>query len=262
MLIVNLNVVVELGMIETYSHEFNWWQKILQKTLGLWRINKDSVDFKWGYFAPRFGLELMLHRGGYFDKQYAFSFCFIWGKFCIKLPFKTKLPEGCDMPRYGFCTFDNTIMFYGGGEYDETICQMCGTNCKVWDIPWISYEFEGHWILDKDYAWQEVGKKGLPDSWDFRETGAYKETHAYTYTLDSGEVQNRIATCTVEKRRWHRKWFPWIKMVRRVIDVEFDQEVGEQPGSWKGGVTGCGYDMLENETLVKCLRRMEKERKL
>jgi hypothetical protein len=38
-------------------------------------------------------------------------------------------------------------------------------------------------------------------------------------------------------------------------------EVGEEAGSWKGGVLGCGYTLLPNETPLQCLRRMEKERK-
>lgn len=246
-------------MNETYSHEFDRWQRFLQKTLGMWRINRDSIDFSWGYFSPRWGLELMLHRGGYFNQNYAVSFCILWGKFHVTLPIKTKLPKGCDMPQYGFSTFENTIMFYGGGKYDESIGQMCGSNCKVWDIPWISYVFEGHWILDKHNAWQEVGKKGLPDSWVFRETDAYSETHDYTYTLKSGEVQHRKAVCTIEKRRWHRKWLPWAKMECREIDVEFDGEVGERTGSWKGGTIGCSYEMQEGETIKQCLRRMERE---
>ena len=32
-------------MKETYSHEFNWYQKIFQVLLGMWRINIDSIDF-------------------------------------------------------------------------------------------------------------------------------------------------------------------------------------------------------------------------
>ena len=31
--------------------------------------------------------------------------------------------------------------------------------------------------------------------------------------------------------------------------------------SWKGGCTGCSYDMIEGETIKACLGRMERERK-
>jgi hypothetical protein len=50
----------------------------LQKTLGMWQINRDNIEFKWGYFAPKFGLELCVHRGWYFDSQYRLSFVFGW----------------------------------------------------------------------------------------------------------------------------------------------------------------------------------------
>jgi hypothetical protein len=43
--------------------------------------------------------------------------------------------------------------------------------------------------------------------------------------------------------------------------IEFNDEVGERTGSWKGGTLGCGYNLLPNETPLECLRRMEKERK-
>ena len=49
-------------------------------------------------------------------------------------------------------------------------------------------------------------------------------------------------------------------MERVNIDVQFDGEVGERSGSWKGGTVGCGYDKLPHESIEQCLRRMEKER--
>lgn len=50
-------------------------------------------------------------------------------------------------------------------------------------------------------------------------------------------------------------------MERRVIEIEFDGEVGERTGSWKGGTIGCSYKMQEDKTIEQCLRRMERERK-
>lgn len=43
--------------------------------------------------------------------------------------------------------------------------------------------------------------------------------------------------------------------------VEFDDEVGERTGSWKGGCTGCSYEWERNETMLSALRRMEATRK-
>mgnify|MGYP000896903959 FL=1 len=85
--------------------------------------------------------------------------------------------------------------------------------------------------------------------------------HDYTYVLRSGEVQKRKARITVEHREWTRPWLPW-RRVSDAIWVDFDGEVGERAGSWKGGTTGCGYEMAPGETPLETLRRMEGERKL
>ena len=245
-------------MKERYGYELPKWMKLL----GIWRINRDSIDFKWGYFAPRPGLELVLNRGTYFDTRYAISIAIGWGHFMVYLPFKTKLEEGCDMPRYGFAIHNDTFWIYKGGDYKDGQCQ---NQWISWYLPFFSYEFDGHWIMDKHRVMVKMGRESLNNldglcSYDFRIQLAYSETHPYTYTLKNGTVQHRTAKCTIEKRKWHRKWFPFLTKESQVIDIEFNDEVGERTGSWKGGTIGCGYEMLPNDTIETCLRRMEKER--
>lgn len=223
-------------MKELYRHELRWYHRLF----GVWRVNKDSFDTHWGYFAPRLGLEFYLNRGGYFKSNYSISFCFIWGKFQIELPFKTKLEEGCEWPSYGFYWFENQLIFKWGSW------------SKHWSLPFISWVFEHHLTLDQNGDL-------VPYSYDM--ANQHSEQHNYQYILTSGEVQSRIATCTIEQRQWHRKWLPFVKMTRKSIDISFDGEVGEETGTWKGGVLGCGYDMLPEETIEQCLRRMERERK-
>lgn len=240
---------------EKYGSEIGLFLRLL----GAWRINKSSIDFKWGYFAPRFGFEFVLNRGGYFDPRYSITFCFIWGYLNIKLPFKTRLAEGCDLPRYGVAIHNDTFWIYTGGKYDEQLGQCTGNDQWIaWYLPFFNYEFDGHWVVGKDgeYVFMDKGMA----SWEFKKTGAKTETHPYTYTLKNGTVQNRKATISQEKRRWHRKWFAFLKREIVTIDVEFDGEVGESTGSWKGGTIGCGYDMLPGESMLDTLRRMESER--
>ena len=238
-------------MKEVYRHEFNWWQQLLKTCLGMWRINHDSIDFLWGYFAPKFGLELMLHRGGDFNQRYAISWCFIWGQFHVRLPIKTRIPESCSTPSYGICIFSDAFWIYLGGKMNDW--GQCDSRWITWDLPFFSMVFDWHKVQLADGSWAEYSWKS--------DVEPYKETHPYTYTLRSGEIQEREATCFVEERQWHRKWLPFLKMNSRCISVEFSDEVGERTGSWKGGCIGCGYEMLEDESILDCLSRMEKERK-
>jgi hypothetical protein len=135
-------------------------------------------------------------------------------------------------------------------------------------MPW-NYEWLRTSRLLKDGSWlnEKRGdrKKGIESNWWKEETQEklWKETHPYTYVLKNGTVQNRMATIKVEQREWRPKWFMWTSLFKKIstdIDIEFDGEVGERTGSWKGGTLGCGYNLLPNETPLECLRRMEKER--
>lgn len=234
-------------MKETYQHEFNWWQRALAQLLGMWRINTDSIDFKWGYFAPRFGFDLMFNRGGYFNQRCSVTICLIWGALNIALPFKTKIPESCDCPRYGIQIHDGTLWLHLGGKMNDW--EQCDSKWITWRLPFFTWEFDwrriqlpgGEW---KDYEYEE------------RED-AYTEVHPYSYTLKSGEKQERLATCFVDEMQWHKKWFPFWKMKRRSIEISFNDEVGEGTGSWKGGVTGTSYEMLPGESIKDCLKRMQ-----
>ena len=92
-----------------------------------------------------------------------------------------------------------------------------------------------------------------------------EEVHPYSYRLRPGEVQRCNATVYEERvieTRNILRWFGWPKRVTRFIQVEFDREMGEQAGSWKGGTVACGYQAQKGEPVLAALRRMESERKL
>ena len=250
-------------MIERFSHELPKWMKML----GILRINEESIDFKWGYFAPRVAFKLLLNRGTYFDQRYAIHFAFGWGEFMVRLPFKTRLKEGCDMPQYGIAIHAATFWLHKGGWYDESIGQVQDRNqWWTWDLPFFSYIFDGHWIYSKKAEWVQMRfkhKDGRPESRmldEFRKADALNYVYPYTYKLKNGTVQERWATCTIERRKWHRKWFPFLTKESTVIDIEFSDEVGERSGSWKGGTVGCTYELKPDETVYECLKRMESER--
>jgi len=150
----------------------------------------------------------------------------------VSFPWKWVVPDHyqCSGPTYGFKFYEDIFWIYYGkckGTKDDPQ--------KTVYMPW-------HWKHREHLVLTEP------------------EIYPYTYVLRSGEVQHRTATIKVETRLWTRWWFPY-KQLSKAIKVEFDDEVGERSGSWKGGCIGCSYEMLPSETPLQTLRRMEVERK-
>lgn len=114
-------------------------------------------------------------------------------------------------------------------------------------------------------VWMDNRERKFLETYDERKSAeeSVSETYGYTYTLKNGDVQHRKAKVFVDRMTWRARWWPFIPIskVQTCISVTFDQEVGEKTGSWKGGCTGCGYEMKSGETPMETLRRMERERK-
>lgn len=150
----------------------------------------------------------------------------------FSFPWRWVVPDEyqCSGPTYGFSFFMDGLLLHWGKCKGKRTDPM-----KVIQMPW-GWRHRKHEIL------------GQPES------------HPYTYLLRSGEVQERIATIKPEKRLWLRPWLPF-RRESRYIDIEFNGEVGERSGSWKGGCIGCSFDMLAGESPLDALRRMELSRK-
>lgn len=145
---------------------------------------------------------------------------------------------------------------FGSDGFGRCIHLNWGARTKILHLPWEWGSNYRHDVMNAE------GK--LVKAPDWRETPvAHFETHPYTYKLKSGEIQERLATIHVEEREWRWRWLQWSSWpskVVRCISITFDKEVGERSGSWKGGTTGCGYEMKPGETALQTLRRMERER--
>lgn len=152
-------------------------------------------------------------------------------KIAFSFPWRKTVPDDgqCSGPTYGFYFFEDHLVLEYGKDSSRKMRKL------FINLPW-SWKHREHKVLGRKQEWP------------------------YQYVLESGEVQNRIATIQPEMRRWTRWWLPWSK-TRHYIDVQFDGEVGEETGSWKGGTLGCGYEMRKDESPRECLRRMERERK-
>lgn len=168
------------------------------------------------------------HRRVWF--RFGFGFCDL--AFSLPWPGPVSKDQGqCSGHRYGFHFFQDLLFIYYGKD--------TGTRN------------DPHIAIHMPWHWRHINKE--------HKILSEKETHPYTYIRKNGEVQQRTATIHIEQRIWWRTWLPY-KMHRRYIEVEFNDEVGERSGSWKGGVLGTSFNMNPGETALEALRRMEAER--
>lgn len=211
---------------------------------------------EWIEISKGWGLRIMWNVAGYFDSRPMISLCLGFVNFYIHLPFDTGIQE-CEPPRFGFYWYESALW----------IC--IGKKIHVFYAPWKFDWYRTSYML-KDGRWDNYFKGNKDEIWkDEYKAMLWHKNYPYQYTLKSGEVQNRRANVRIEQREWRRRfmmWCPLFAFVRTSIWVEFDKEVGEGTGSWKGGTLGCGYDLKEIgkgnfEEPLTCLMRMEKERK-
>jgi len=127
-----------------------------------------------------------------------------------------------------------------------------------WALTWVRTS-----MLKKNGEWEHEIKGDRKNFYEEKWNDIlFSETHPYKYKLKSGDDQNILATIKVKEMEWRRVGWKWSKMgnkVRKEIDIHFSDEVGERSGSWKGGVIGCGYEMLKGETPLDTLKRMERK---
>lgn len=219
---------------------------------------KKSYSYKnnWlsSYFYPKFheSFALEVSPAGYFDNRLFIHIKFIFFQLFLHLPIRSKYDD-CDPP----CYFK---IYY----YDNSLVMGSGKKLKFIYMPW-KLEWYRRSILLKDGTWEhEIKGKERKDFYEDKwKEKKFSELHPYAYRLKNGSVQNVTARISVEEMEWRRKWlmkFKFFNKNRKSISVDFDGEVGERAGSWKGGTTGCGYEMLENEKPYETLKRMMKER--
>lgn len=212
--------------------------------------------------------------GSYFDNTIYIYIGLFFFELCIATPFHVKKhPEEIGAENYNRYGFEFVNM--EGAEHSLFLYWKRKT--KIIDMPWAyehyrtTYFYKDGRVFKHDYTYSKLVKSLYPNlhrnEWETRyeymhnHKDLFTETYDYTYTLNSGEVQHRKATINMEELEWRRKWLMFTKIgnyVRKEINIEFDDEVGERTGTWKGGVLGCSYDMRDGETMEQTLRRMER----
>lgn len=207
------------------------------------------------YFTKHF--ELSYSVCGYFSNVPRITISLIFFTLKLKLFFiRNKWTDECDPPKYGIAIHNNTFWLYKGGKGNWG-----GNKYWAFDLPFLTKEWVRTSILLNDNTWEHE-THGNSKNFYNNEWVNKKMTYHYDY-IDITDRSVIPTTIYVEEREWRPKWLKWtglFKKVRRSIDVRFSREVGSKKGSWKGGTTGCGYEMLPNETPIDTIKRMEKER--
>lgn len=243
--------------------------------------NADTEDYqKWVSFYPKSskgnGFYLTYENNGYFDPRpqintnlttllllvlpfislwlipISLILCFYsWGNLYIHLPYDTGRGNTSESKTYG-------LMFYHIDSGFPNQFWVRGFHKLSFDFPWAYNHLKTEYLLKDGWKKEEKGD----DFWDSDKWSdkILYEVYDYAYQLNSGDIQNRKATIHQVKRYWKR-WFGLQIKSRHVIEINFNEEVGERTGSWKGGVIGCNYTLNPNETPFECLKRMEVERK-
>lgn len=129
-------------------------------------------------------------------------------------------------------------------EWVDTACMNARGEFVVYESTY------GH---KRDYTRDEI----IPDQWE-------RQSFTFGYVTKDGETQRTVATVEkVERRRWRWKLLRWLRIpvynVAYSLDVRFSDEMGNERGSWKGGVIGCGCTYIPGEPVENALRRFELE---
>jgi len=250
---------------------------------------------QWVSFYPNFNSSLYIEKAGYFDERpeihtsvtqilalfiipflcfYSAWFLLLtplllfgWGKLYINLPIKTGIQD-CESAAWGLNYHGNMLWIYigGGGNFEGG--KKWKTITMFWDMTWVRTST----LMSDSKTWFNETKKNRKTwgkdengeqvgSYDWLNKNKWKETHPYLDKYDNTTIN---ATISISEREWRPLGFQWTSLFsksKRSIDIKFDNEVGKEKGSWKGGCVGCSYELLPNETALECLKRMEKERK-
>lgn len=212
------------------------------------------------------GIRLTISPASYFDNRAHISICICWLTFYFNLPIYSTW-DACEYPEYGFYYHHHALVLEYGYEKRKFVWM-------PWNFEWqrtSKLNVDGTWLTERKGQWKKWKKEHpgytmneLRAAQEAGKENLWSERHHYKYTTKNCEVQDDIeATISVSQMEWRPRWFQWTKLfskIRKYIDVQFSEEVGNQRGSWKGGVTGCSYIMLPDETPFDTLMRMQKER--
>lgn len=167
--------------------------------------------------------------------------------------------------KYGFSmTNENIFIYYG----IQPMCWIANDpknsdHTKLYNWPWnetrrVRYDFydlNGNYFCSaNDNENGSVNFKSIEDARNMVPKVKFKFND-----FDGEEI---IAECYIEEMEWRYgtglfKWLRYIRkpIIRRTLDLSFNQEIGYEKGSWKGGTIGHAIDLLPNEEPIEAFLR-------
>lgn len=162
---------------------------------------------------------------------------------------------------FGFSYNDGFLqVFLGPHTHDSATTRMW---CK--HLPWTQWRHVRRSFYGRagEHFWTEPSRRQVPsrEAWD-----KLQEMEAacplMTFEFDDYDGQRLTASARIEEReyRFGEGWFKWLSlfrrpMIRRELSIRFSGETGPKKGSWKGGVTGSGIELLRGELHESGFRR-------
>ncbi len=147
-------------------------------------------------------------------------------------------------------------VYYGAQTHDSAT-----TKSKCYFLPWMHWRHVRHSMygLQGEHFWTEAPKPRR--NWDDWHK-AKESCPTAKFTIEDYDGAQIVAMTRIEEREWRfgDKWCSWLSLfrrpkIRRSLDISFDQEIGTEKGSWKGGLMGTGIDMLPGELHEAAFRR-------
>ena len=252
-----------------------------------------TEESEWVRFYPERNAGFFIEKAGYFDERpcihtsitqlallvllpilaiHSLWFLFAvpllvfgWGKLYINLPIHTGIQD-CDSAAWGINYHSNTLWIYIGGGGNFQGGRKWITYAMPWEMTWVrssTLMADGTWFNEtkkNKVTWTADTEGAVYGSRDWLDKNKWKITVPFLDKYDNTTVN---ATVSAGVREWRQRWLTWTPYFSKVvksIEVDFDKEVGERKGSWKGGTMGCGYDLLPDESPLECLKRMQIER--